>query len=54
MKDPEPKNEGEWSSSKKMLVASIALSGALLLGLLLIVWLGGEPAPLSVDYDGFD
>ena len=47
-------NDNEWSGTKKMLVTSLAVSGVLLLVLLLTIWLGGEPAPLSVDYDGFD
>jgi len=54
VKDPGSKSHGKWSSSKKMLVTSLAFSGVLLLGLLLTVWLGGEPTPLTVDYDGFD
>ena len=47
-------SDNEWSGTKKMLVTSLAVSGVLLLVLLLTIWLGGEPAPLSVDYDGFD
>ena len=60
VEDPIPKSEhdapsdNEWSGTKKMVVTSLAVSGVLLLVLLLTIWLGGEPAPLSVDYDGFD
>ena len=64
MDDQDPKDENDspsdalsenkWSGARKMLVISLAVSGLLLLALLLTIWLGGEPTPLSVDYDGFD
>jgi hypothetical protein len=55
---PDSKNDSasvsKLSGTKKMLLASLVVSGLVLLALLLTIWLGGEPPPLSVDYDGFD
>ena len=48
-----PKTKG-WSMTRKVMVTSLLVSSFLLACLLLTVWLGGEPPPLSVDYDGFD
>jgi len=54
LEDQSSEKDRKWSFPRKMLLGSLVFSGFLLLVLLLTIWLGGEPTPLSVDYDGFD